>query len=463
MKNSLCILFLFIFSISKGQFSEPKFGKIVASDLKMAHYEKDTTADALMLFDYGYSRFNLNNDRKFQFIYERHCRIKIFKKSAFHLADVSIRLYQSGTRKEVLNDLTAATFNLVDGKVVKTKLNSDNIYKVEGKNYTEKKFAFPEVKEGSIIEFTYIITSDFLYNFRGWTFQHHYPALWSQYKFVIPEYFNYRQSSKGYLQFPVYKTEQGSATYNVHYDSEISPGIGGSRTPAENYDIKAITSETTIAATDIPAFISEPNVDCEDNYVQSLEFELSSIQYPNELRKDYTQSWESVNKEMNEDEDFGKLLKSKGFISDTVANICVNKLTDMEKATGIYNYLQNRMKWNGDYNIWATKGLKRPFIDRIGSSSEINLILLLMMQTAGLKANPVMFSTRDNGMANAFYPTITKFNSVLTTVEIDGKTYLLDATSKYCPFGVIPSNDINGRGRVVNNSKGDWADMKTSD
>ena len=83
----------------------------------------------------------------------------------------------------------------------------------------------------------------------------------------------------------------------------------------------------------------------------------------------------------------------------------------------------------------------------------------MMLQTAGLKANPVMFSTRDNGIANTFYPTIYKFNSVLTSLEINGSVYLLDVTSKYCPFGVLPANDINGRGRVVNNSEGDWADL----
>jgi hypothetical protein len=459
MRNLFCFIMLCLFSFVKGQFSEPKFGKIEMSEITMAKYDKDTTAEALMLFDNGNSRFILNSDRVFQYVYDRHCRIKIFKKSAFQIANISIKLFDYGLKKEKLNTLNAATYNLVNGKIVKTKLNNDKIYVEEGKNYEIKKFAFPDVKEGSIIEFSYTITSDFLYNFKSWNFQHSYPALWSQYKCIIPEYFIYRQSAKGYLPFFVNKSESGNTTYTIHYDAEIGAGLGGGRTAAENYNIDAITKEITLAVKDVPAFKSEPNIDCDDNYMQSIEFELSSIQYPNQIRKDYTKTWESVNEEMNNDEDFGKLLNAKGFIIDTVTSICKNLTTKSEKAVSIFNYVQQRMKWNGDHSLYATRGLKKPFIDRVGNSSEINLLLTLMLQTAELKANPAMFSTRDNGNGISFYPTISKYNSVLASVEIDGKVFLLDASDKYCPFGVLPANDVNGQGRVVNNSKGDWVDL----
>ena len=37
------------------------------------------------------------------------------------------------------------------------------------------------------------------------------------------------------------------------------------------------------------------------------------------LLTNYAKTWESVNEQMIDDEDFGKLLKSDGFIKDTVA------------------------------------------------------------------------------------------------------------------------------------------------
>ena len=462
MKLLLLTFFLGIVTLSYGQYDEPKFGTIAMPDLTMSKFDKDTTAGALILFDNGHSQFVLTNEAKFQFNYERHCQVKIFKKSAFPVGDISIRLYRSGSSKEDLRNLKAVTYNLVDGKIVKTKLDNDNVYKADGKNYTDVKFALPEIKEGSIIEFSYSIISDFLYNLRGWSFQYGYPARWSQYKYIIPEYFEYRESSKGYLLFDINKRTNGMTTYTITSDLDLSGGSIGERPSRSTETLKPKIKTTILAIKAVPAFISEPNIDCEENYIQSLEFELSSIQFPNQMPKNYTQSWESVNKQMKEDEDFGMLLKTNSFLKDTISVICKGKTTDIEKAIGIYNYVQRRMKWNGDYRIWAAKGLKKPFNEGIGNSSEINLLLTVMLQTGGLKANPVLFSTRANGIAITYYPTITKFNSVLAEVDIDGKAILLDATSKYCPFGVLPASDINGQGRIVNDMSGDWVKLNSN-
>lgn len=459
MKYLLFPFLLIHFSLLNGQFVEPKFGKIELADLAMSSYDKDTTAGALILFNNGYSHFILNSDLEFQFLYERHCQIKIFKKSAFDLADISIRLYQSGQKREELRGLKAFTYNMVDGKIVKSKVDNDKIYKATADNYLNVNFAFPEVKEGSIIEFEYTIVSDFIYNFRGWNFQSRYPALWSQYTYEIPEYFMYRESSKGYFKFDVNKKTPGTATYSIPTTKVVTQGRDSRTVPGTPELLKAATLKTVLALKDVPAFISEPNIDCEDNYIQAIEFELSSVKYPGQAQKEYTQSWESVNKQMIEDEDFGALLKTPGFLKDTVLAICSNKTTDMEKAIGIYSWVQNRMKWNGDYSLWALKGLKKPFSDRIGNSAEINLLLTAMLQTAGLRANPVLLSTRGNGFAIAYYPTITKYNSVLTKVDIEGKPYLLDGISKYCPFGILPANDINGKGRLIDTYSGDWVNL----
>jgi hypothetical protein len=461
MRTSVCFLFLIMFSLSYGQLAEPKFGKIEPEELSMMKYDKDTTADALMLFDYGTTKFTLSPQEKFQFVFERHFRIKIFKKSAFKLADFNFNFYESDSRKEKIAELKAVTYNLVDGKVVKTKLDNDNIYVDKSNNYNIEKFAFPQVKEGSIIELSYTIVSDFLYNLRGWAFQYSIPAVWSQYIYEIPEYFNYRFSTKGYLPFDISANTRFLAKFSVMQRGEIYAGNGGGRTQSQNIDINVYTNRHILATKDVPAFISEPNIDCEDNYIQSIEFELSSIQFPNEPMTDYANTWESVNEQMNTDEDFGKLLKSDGFIKDTVNFLCKNKTAPIDKASSIYSYVQKRMKWDGLNRIWSKNGLKKPFISRTGSSSEINLLLTLMLKNAGLDANPVLFSTRDNGMAVSMLPSISKFNSVLTRLSIDGKIYLLDATSEFCPFGSLPAQDINGQGRVINNLTGDWVDLET--
>ena len=227
MKNLLSLFLFFLCSSLIAQYHVPKFGDIDINDLKMTRYEKDTTADALILFDNGSSSFELNENRQFDFMFERHLRIKIFRKSGFRFADVPIRLYRNNQNKEKLVGLKAVTYNLVNDKIVKTKLNNNNIYETEDKRYIENRFAFPEVKEGSIIELEYTIISDYLYDLRGWNFQYSCPALLSQYSTSIPEYFDYRRSAKGYLRFDIATDKKGKKTYIVHYDSELPTSVNG--------------------------------------------------------------------------------------------------------------------------------------------------------------------------------------------------------------------------------------------
>ena len=81
MRLPTIAFFLLLCSLLNGQFAEPKFGKIEISDLTMSSYEKDTSAAALILFNSGKSSFILNSENEFQFVYERHSQIKIFRKS----------------------------------------------------------------------------------------------------------------------------------------------------------------------------------------------------------------------------------------------------------------------------------------------------------------------------------------------------------------------------------------------
>ena len=87
-----------------------------------------------------------------------------------------------------MDKLRAVTYNLENGKVVETKLDvKSNVFKDKiDKNRVVKKFTFPNVKEGSIIEFEYTLVSDFLNNLQPWEFQGAYHRLWSEYNLSLP-------------------------------------------------------------------------------------------------------------------------------------------------------------------------------------------------------------------------------------------------------------------------------------
>ena len=63
-----------------------------------------------------------------------------------------------------------------------TKLDPKNVFlENQSKYYDAKKFAIPNVKEGSVIEVFYTLESPFIFQFRSWEFQSDIPKLQSEY------------------------------------------------------------------------------------------------------------------------------------------------------------------------------------------------------------------------------------------------------------------------------------------
>jgi hypothetical protein len=70
-----CCLYCFVLHL-QAQYPVPKFGDVDINDLKMTVYDKDTTAEALILYDDGETSFALNDEHSFVFNFERHLRLK---------------------------------------------------------------------------------------------------------------------------------------------------------------------------------------------------------------------------------------------------------------------------------------------------------------------------------------------------------------------------------------------------
>ena len=102
-KRILTVIVVFLMPIIIfGQKPEMKFGKISKEELEMEYYEQDSSANALVLFDKGYSYFVYdNNYHGFKLIFERHVRIKFFNKEGFSSGDFRVPLYVSnnGTKE----------------------------------------------------------------------------------------------------------------------------------------------------------------------------------------------------------------------------------------------------------------------------------------------------------------------------------------------------------------------------
>jgi hypothetical protein len=118
--------------------------------------------------------------------------------------------------------------------------------------------------------------------------------------------------------------------------------------------------------------------------------------------------------------------------------------TPMQRATAVFNYVQRNMAWDGQYGYLVRKGIKMAFTEKTGNVAEVNLMLVAMLNHAGIKAYPVLVSTIENGVAA--YPNRAIFNYVIASAEVSGKQILFDATDKNATPGILPFRDLNWYG-----------------
>ncbi|WP_299703018.1 DUF3857 domain-containing protein [uncultured Pontibacter sp.] len=453
-------MFFLIGTVSvSGQTYPVKFGKIDDSELTMRNYEQDTSAAAVVLSDVGYSYFTYN--KGFRVIFERHTRIKVLKKSGYNAANVEIPFYQKGTNKEQVYSIKGFTYNLEGGKVTKDKLDSKAVFSEQtSENWHMKKFMMPNVKEGSIIEYSYTISSDFLYNLREWEFQSTIPVAHSEYKVRIPEYYDYKLLQQGYLNFNEANRERGKENFTVTWSSEIVPGIGGGRTSGGSSVVEAENTTYHWVVKNAPALRPESYITTLRDYQSKIEFELQSVKYPGQTVQMMTGNWDQVTKEMLDSDRFGAQLNRKGFFKNDIAAITAKYTKPEEQMATIYDMVKSTMKWNGKYGIYISGPLRKAYENRTGSAAEINLMLVAMLQEAGIDAAPVLVSTREHGRPPQEAPMLNKFNYVIAHVAIDGKDLLLDATDPLLQTGMLPVRSLNGQGRLIKQTDQRWVALQ---
>jgi hypothetical protein len=437
-KNTLTILLIFI-AFSKINAQKFELGKVSIAELEQKVCPLDSTAVAAVLFNKARTFFSYNATNGFSINTENTFRIKIYKKDGLKWANYK-KEYRIGYEK--LNDdrlefKDCVTYNLENGKIVKTKLNSEGSFKTSINKYWEEiAITMPNVKVGSVIEFKYILKSENIIEFPAFNFQQNIPVNLSEYVVEIPGFFTYKAIAKrsSELQF-VSKIERGSFTFNSKVNTMNSQGVSFEQ------------ANNKYTALNVAALKEEPYVDNIENYRLSIHHELEKTQFYQEPVKDYSKTWEGVAKTIYEDKDFGTELKERQYIDQDLAKILKNEASETEKMEVIFKFVQNKMNWNNQKGYYTDKGVKKSYIEGTGNTAEINFILMAMLNRAGIKTEPVLISTKEHGIP--VYPSRTVFNYVLAAVEIEGKRILLDATNKQTAPNILPLYTLNWTGRLI--------------
>jgi hypothetical protein len=420
-----------------------KFGTVTPIDFKPSAYAIDSNADAVLIAEVGAVNFKGNTNGALKLVQNIKRRIHILKKGGFDAADIVITLFKGSSDEERITALSAATYILEGNKVVTYEVKKDAVFREElSKNFYRKKFTFPNLKEGAIIEYSYTLESPYFETIDRWKFQSEYPKLWSEYIYAFPAFLDFKPYYKGNSYFDI--TEK--KTYNESFIIWNSSGVDS----PDQTVIEDMTTETRLVKKNVPALKKEPYTSSLSNYLSSIEFQFLGYNFKSRSYIDKRGDWNTIFKNWMDNDYFGNGFYDKNTWMDNVLNpLLKDTKNELEKAKIVFDLVKKTVKYNGIEEKFIQDSHKKTFENGNGSIADINLLLMAMLKHAKLKVEPVVLSTVDNGRVYFLAPVSKAYNYIICQLTIDGVIYLLDASSAKRTFGKLPSQCYNGLAMIV--------------
>jgi hypothetical protein len=138
-----------------------------------------------------------------------------------------------------------------------------------------------------------------------------------------------------------------------------------------------------------------------------------------------------------------------------VNELTKDKTTDLEKARAIYYWTQKNIKYIAfEYALggFIPREANDVYKKKYGDCKDNSSILYEMLKIAGLEGNLTWIGTRSISYSYNDVPTPIVDNHMILSIEIDGKTYFLDATGRYLPIE-MPSSFIQGKEALISNGE----------
>ena len=376
------------------------YGKVDKSDLEMTACDFEKDANAEVLFDVG-------KMPPFSGIFlKRHVRVKIFNDRGKNEANVRLLIPANLDVIRKITNLEAETINIENNQIVITPIDKKLIYTVKVDDFSSAViFTFPNVKAGSIIEYKF---TEFCPD--TWYFQSNLPTRYSEIHVDFNDYTKFR--------------------YIPHVDLPYVKNIG----EVSDY-------QQTKALANIPSFTDDPYMSSRLNSLQRVDYIIW---------KEEISTWDRIGYDLLHFPGFSSQFDISVTGEDKIVKQAKSLKTDDDKIAYIFDQVKNTMTWNDYLNFASTQGISRAWDTKTGNSAEINLILYRLLKKAGIKVYPLVVADRKFPKINPVNPNIFYFKSMQVYIPIDSiRYYILDATSKYNQFNVLPQNVLNTFGFQV--------------
>ena len=443
MKTSFLFVFLFFASCVLNAQDKVKFGDVSVGELSMTTYENDPEAAAVILHEERATRYDFVTTGQLYAYHRYHVRIKILTDEGLDYANQTVSTYVGKIRmdSELLSGLSGNTFNLENGKIVKTQLSKNHIFEEKiSDRRTRTKFTFQAIKPGSVIEYRFEIQSPLYTYLPDVVFQRSIPVKYSKYELLIPEWFTFSRETKGYE----------SIRYKVQKENQMFV-FGTDR-------INSISEKMLFETENLPGLKNENNVWSLNDFMTRVSFELQGITIPGSVYKQFSNTWATVATEMLGYSNFGKQFNHKLF-KDEFASLIKPEMDEKSKVRAIYNMVKSKVKWNDVSTVWANDP-KDALKKGLGTSGEINALLICALREAGYDAYPVAMSRRHEGRISFSYPTIDDLRYFVVGCSVGDGTVYMDAAAKYGDLDVLPIECMSDFARSIRSDNlSNWVDL----
>ncbi len=370
MKRTLLIAFILSTFANLASAQDFPSWSVIKDELNMKTYDKDTSAHAVVLHEFGKGQIMLvTNDNDIRVVFEYHVKIKIFDAKGFDNGTVQLLAYNykgDPDSYEKIDEIEGATYYKDDnGETQKVSLDASNIYPVkEGNTLMTYKFTMPGMRNGCVIEYKYKITTPYLNNFIPWRFQWKIPCMYSEFEAHIPAYFRYNISKKGSLKL-------------TKMTSKVEPKCMMTNTGGLVEQEGADCSVFNYAIADVPALAEEEYMTASKNFTTGINFQLTDYTEPYNMNNapvviKVAKTWDDVDRELRGYFNFGGQLKKKSVLKDRIVPVIAGKPDDLSKAKAIYTYIQQLFKWDGVRGAYHEYGISKAVETHAGNDADIN-------------------------------------------------------------------------------------------
>lgn len=450
-KNAvLFLLFLSVHLFTSAQDFNYNYGKITDNELSMTSYQGDASAPAVVIYKNITAKYAYKKDGfVVEYIYEQ--KIKVLKSEGTKYANVTIPVFDKGdsdSPKEVVSKIEAYAYNLEEGKTKKTKMDKNYIFEERiNPFYKQIKFTIPAVKEGTVIEYKYKLTSERPDVIEDCVFQQDIPVMYSSYDVTIPQYFDFNAELVGKNQI---KVAESLVNQSASFENEYQ----------QSYTVSFTSRRIFLTVINLPAMKDEPNVWCADDYRTKVTFELKGTKFPGSDYKPFTSKWEDIDALLKKDKEFGEVLNMVNPFREEMRAMQVTSLpSNTEKIRAIFKFLKSKIVWDGTYRLYG-ENIKKAIKKGAGSNADINFILISMLKDASIDAYPVMMSKRSSGRLPILFPSVYKLNTFIVGINDGSSIVYLDGSVSNGDINILPPVLMVDRARVYNsNGPGSWVDL----